>query len=113
MAACGEVRLGFSVPDLQRVAIKIICKRVTTLNSSDSSYNVLNKVRILQLVNHLCNTSLEDMIDTPNFLFIVLELAEGGELFDKIIEKTRPLLPNCLGNQVPTLQEDLSQGPEA
>ena len=57
--------------------------------------------------------SLEDVIDTPNFLFIVLELAEGGELFDKIIEKTRPLLPNCLGNQVPTLQEDLSQGPEA
>ena len=25
----------------------------------------------------------------PNFLFIVLELAEGGELFDKIIEKTK------------------------
>ena len=24
------------------------------------------------------------MIDTPNFLFIVLELAEGGELFDKV-----------------------------
>ena len=24
------------------------------------------------------------MIDTSNFLFIVLELAEGGELFDKV-----------------------------
>ena len=45
----GEVRLGFSVPDLQRVAIKIMC-RIT--------------------------------------LVTVLELAEGGELFDKIIEKT-------------------------
>ena len=29
------------------------------------------------------------MIDTPDYLFIVLELAEGGELFDKIIEKTK------------------------
>ena len=30
-----------------------------------------------------------DVIDTPDYLYIVLELAEGGELFDKIIEKTR------------------------
>ena len=29
------------------------------------------------------------MINTPNFLFIVLELAEGGELLDKIIKKTK------------------------
>ena len=29
------------------------------------------------------------MTDTSNFLFIVLLLAEGGELFDKIIEKTK------------------------
>ena len=29
------------------------------------------------------------MINTPNFLFIVLDTAEGGELFDKIIEKTK------------------------
>ena len=109
------VRLGFRVPELHQVAIKIFCKGtiVTTFNGGDSSSNVLKKVRILQSVNHPCITSLKDEIDTPNFRFIVLELAEGGELFDKIIEKTRPLLPNCLGNQVPTLQEDLSQGPEA
>ena len=45
--ACGEVRLGFRVPDLHRVAIKITCKRtiVTTFNSGDSSSNVLNQVR--------------------------------------------------------------------
>ena len=30
-----------------------------------------------------------DVIDTQDYLYIVLELAEGGELFDKIIEKTR------------------------
>jgi hypothetical protein len=50
--ACGEVRLGFRVPDLHRVAIKIFCKR-TTIN-------------------------LEDVIDMPNFLFIVLELLRAG-----------------------------------
>ena len=48
--ACGEVRLGFRVPDLHRVAIKNTCKRtiVTTFNGGDSSSNVLNKVQILQ-----------------------------------------------------------------
>ena len=28
-------------------------------------------------------------MDTTNFLFIVLELAEGGELFDKVIKKMK------------------------
>ena len=71
---------------MNRVAIKIICKHtiVTTFNGGDSSSNVLNKVRILQSVNHPCIISLEDVINTPNFLFIVLELAESGELFKKI-----------------------------
>ena len=77
------------MPRFHRVAIKIICKRITTFNGGDSSSNVLNKVRILQLVKHPCIISLEDVIDTPNFFFILLELPEGRELFDKIIEKTK------------------------
>ena len=40
-------------------------------------------------MSHPCVINLEDVIDTPDYLFIVLELAEGGELFDKIIEKTK------------------------
>jgi len=86
--ACGEVRLGFRVPDLHRVAIKIICKR-TTSTFSKSTPAIMNEVRILQQVNHPCVIRLEDVIDTPEFLYIVLELAEGGELFEKIIEKTK------------------------
>ena len=41
------------------------------------------------MVNHPCIINLENVIDTPNFLFNVLELVEDGELFDKIIEKTK------------------------
>ena len=63
--------------------------RVSPFNGGHSSSNVLNKVRILQLVNHLCIINLEDVIDMPDFLFIVHELAEGGELFYKIIKKTK------------------------
>ena len=51
--------------------------------------SVLNEVKILQSVSHPNVINLVDVIDTPDYLYIVLELAEGGELFDKIIEKTR------------------------
>ena len=63
--------------------------------------------------------NLEDVMDPTNFLFILLELAEAGELFDKVIKKMKlkkaeaKLLPNCLGHQEPAFQEDLSQVPEA
>ena len=62
--ACGEVRLNFRVPDLHRVAIKVICKRtiVTTFTGGDSSSNVLNKVWILQSVNHPRIIILKDVI---------------------------------------------------
>ena len=54
---------------------------------------MLNKVVILQLVNYLIIINLEDVNDTANFLFIVL--AEGRELFDKIIEKTKLIEANA------------------
>ena len=40
-------------------------------------------------MNDPCIINLEDVIDTPIFLFIMLELVECGELVDKIIEKTK------------------------
>ena len=89
--AHGEVRLGFRIPDLDRFAIKIITRGTcsTISETASSSDAVLNEVKILQSVSHPNVINLVDVIDTPDYLYIVLELAEGGELFDKIIEKTR------------------------
>jgi len=84
--ATGEVRLGFRIPDLQRVAIKIINKKTTKI-MKNTTY--VNEVKILRSVQHPCVINLLDVIDVEDYLYIVLELAEGGELFDKIIEKTR------------------------
>ena len=89
--ACGEVHLGLRIPGLHRVLIKVVCKRTTTttFTGAASSLSVLNKVKISQSVSHPCAINPEDMIDTPNFLLTVLELTKGGELFDKIMEKTK------------------------
>jgi len=83
--AVGEVRLGFRVSDMSRVAIKIIDKGIT----STSSTSLMNEVKILKSVNHPCVIKLEDVIETEDKLFLVLELAEGGDCFDKIKEKSR------------------------
>merc|ERR1712117_212561 len=89
--ACGEVRLGFRIPDLRRVAIKIINKKnCSTISSRTSNQeSIMNEVRILRETSHPNIIHLEDVIDTKDYLYIVLELAEGGELFKKIIEKTK------------------------
>ena len=72
--------------DLHRVILK--CTIGTAFNRGNSSSNVLNRVQILQSVNILGITNCEDVIGLLNFLFMVLELADGGELFDKIIKMT-------------------------
>ena len=89
--ACGEVRLGFRIPDLKRVAIKIIKKRTCSTISTMSNNNEgeMNEIKILKSVSHPNIIKLEEVIDTKDFLYIILELAEGGELFDKINNNKR------------------------
>ena len=52
------------------------------------SLSILNEVRLLQSVSHPNIIRLEEVIDSPEMLVLVLELAEGGELFDQMIKKT-------------------------
>jgi len=85
----GEVRLGFRLPDLDRVAVKIIRKTGSTFGRRARQQHLRNEVKILQAVNHPNIIKLEDVVDCENFLFIVLELAEGGELFEKMTRKVR------------------------
>ena len=53
-------------------------------------YSARIQVQLLQAIDHPCVIRLEDVVETGSgMLFIILELAEGGELFDKIVEKSR------------------------
>ena len=49
-------------------------------------FSVLNEVRLLESVSHPNIIRLEEVIDSPEFLVLILELAEGGELWDQMIK---------------------------
>lgn len=85
--ACGEVKLCFSKGTCKKFAMKIIPKKKFSINDrvqiNDPS-RIMIEAKILKSVNHPCIIEVEEIIDTPENLFIVLELVEGGELFDRI-----------------------------
>ncbi|XP_071848698.1 serine/threonine-protein kinase Chk2-like [Apostichopus japonicus] len=85
--ACGVVKLAFEKDSCQKVAIKIIEKKTfsmggTMMKNMDKA--VMEEVRILKALNHPCIIKIEDVYETEERLFIVLELVEGGELFDRV-----------------------------
>lgn len=86
--ACGEVRLAFEKKTCRKFAIKVISKRTFSMGSKAQekvSSQVMNEVNVLKALKHPCIIKVEDVIDTAETLFIVLELVEGGELFDRVV----------------------------
>lgn len=86
--ACGEVKLAFKKGTCEKFAVKIISKKKFTTGGNHAvnlSKQVMSEVRILKALKHPCIIGIEDVIDTPEILYIVLELIEGGELFDKVV----------------------------
>ncbi|CAH3110770.1 unnamed protein product [Porites lobata] len=85
--ACGEVRLAFSKGDCQKFAVKIISKKKFSVGPKQAAMR--DEVEILKKLHHPCVIRIEDVFETPEVLYIILELVEGGELFDRIVSVTR------------------------
>jgi calcium/calmodulin-dependent protein kinase I len=66
------------------VAVKVIHKKDL---GADSQKNLKREIDILKRVNHEAVIALKDLYNTKERLYLVMELVEGGELFDKIVEK--------------------------
>jgi len=69
----------------KEAAVKIIDKEKLGTKKMEM---VEIEVEILRRVNHSNIIRLQDLFQTPDKYFIVLELITGGELFDKIVELT-------------------------
>jgi MAP/microtubule affinity-regulating kinase len=69
-----------------QVAIKIIDK--SQLSSTTLS-KLFREVRIMQMLDHPNIVRLYEVIDTPTTLYLVMECAAGGELFDYLVTHGR------------------------
>ncbi|XP_048198677.1 serine/threonine-protein kinase Chk2 [Perognathus longimembris pacificus] len=95
--ACGEVKLGFERKTCKKVAIKIISKRkfaISSLGEADSALNVETEIEILKKLNHPCIIKIKNFFDAEDY-YIVLELMEGGELFDRVVGNKRLREATC------------------
>ncbi|XP_036908306.1 serine/threonine-protein kinase Chk2 isoform X2 [Sturnira hondurensis] len=77
--ACGEVKLAFERNTCKKVAIKIISKRKFAVGSDKEAP---------------CIIKIKDFFDAEDF-YIVLELMEGGELFDRVVGTRRLKEDTC------------------
>jgi len=66
------------------VAIKCINKKNL---KKDELQLLTREISIMQKLRHKSIIQLIDIFETPNELFLVLELVSGGELFDQIVER--------------------------
>ncbi|KAJ3032153.1 Serine/threonine-protein kinase par-1 [Rhizophlyctis rosea] len=81
-----KVRLANHTLTGEKVAIKIIDK--SKLDPA-TSRKLFREVRIMKLLSHPHIVRLYEVIDTPKELYLVMEYASGGEIFDYLVAHGR------------------------
>ncbi|EDV42776.1 uncharacterized protein Dana_GF18162 [Drosophila ananassae] len=81
-----KVKLALHVPTGREVAIKVIDK--TQLNTS-ARQKLYREVRIMKLLNHPNIVRLFQVIESERTLYLVMEYASRGELFDHLVKNGR------------------------
>ena len=81
--ASAVVRKGIKIDTGEAYAIKIINKEVLTQDEKES---LNNELKIMGMVDHPNIVRVEEYYECNGLVFIVMELMEGGELFDRLVE---------------------------
>lgn len=71
-----------------KYAVKIMDKKKFLQFQQSSRDCLMDEVKILRKVHHENIVSIKEHFDTPTHLYLVLELASGGDLFDAILNKS-------------------------
>nr|XP_038043411.1 serine/threonine-protein kinase Chk2 isoform X2 [Anas platyrhynchos]XP_038043412.1 serine/threonine-protein kinase Chk2 isoform X2 [Anas platyrhynchos] len=88
--ACGEVKLAFEKSTCNKVAVKIINKRkfmASGIREANPAFNINTEIEILKKIDHPCLIKIKNFFEAEDY-YIVLELMEGGELYDRV---SRPI----------------------
>ncbi|KAL4659329.1 calcium/calmodulin-dependent protein kinase type 1D [Arapaima gigas] len=81
--AFSEVVLAQEKATGKMFAVKCIPKKA--LKGKESS--IENEIAVLRKIKHENIVALEDIYESPNHLYLIMQLVSGGELFDRIVEK--------------------------
>ena len=88
----GKVKLGIHVPTQEKVAIKVLEKdRICDVSDIE---RVSREIHILKLIRHpdiiqLYEVTNIQIIETPRKLYLIMEYASGGELFEYIVKQKK------------------------
>ena len=83
----GKVKLGIHKTTGEKVAIKILEK--SKITSQDDMERINREITILRNFSHLNVIKINDIFETKDNYYILMEYCEKGELFNYIVEKQR------------------------
>jgi 5'-AMP-activated protein kinase catalytic alpha subunit len=75
----GKVKLGTHILTGEKVAIKILEK--SKIKNKGDVERVTREIHILKIMRHPNIIQLYEIIETPKQLYLIMEMAENGELF--------------------------------
>jgi len=76
------VKVGKDRKTHERVAVKLVNKSLV-----EKEETLANEIGILGSIDHPNVVSMKAIFDTDDILFIVMELMEGGELYEEIVKR--------------------------
>lgn len=95
--ACGEVKLAFEKSTCNKVAVKIINKRkfmASGIREANPAFNINTEIEILKKIDHPCLIKIKNFYEAEDY-YIVLELMEGGELYDRVSRPVKMKEATC------------------
>lgn len=78
------VKLATCLSDHSKWAVKVIKRSALT---SEDEESLKMEIQILQLTNHPNIVAVKDVFHCKNYVYLVMDLMTGGELFDRIVTK--------------------------
>ncbi|CAG9334066.1 unnamed protein product [Blepharisma stoltei] len=83
----GKVKLGTHILTNEKVAVKILEK--DRIKDASDIERVSREIKILKMLRFPHIIQLYEIIETPKQLYLIMEFASGGELFDYIVARNK------------------------
>lgn len=83
----GSVKLGKQIQTGKQVAIKILEK--SRIKDKTDIERVVREIKILNEIDHPNFVQLYEIIENTERIYLIMEYASGGELFDYIVSKDK------------------------